>query len=265
MRSMLGSVRSSSASAATAKSSPGPPYWSNLVPRDLETSLAGDSQSVDICFDALFEFTEVAECVVGLIGGGVAQAPQEGRVLGMLFHDLWNDQGRRGGRRLGTGRRHGLVDVNGSALDPVHATRVAGDIGAADEHFTRLRQRDRGASAFEDDLALRRELEALAVPLDGDLLRRPAVRMDDEPDQQGLGRVGALEEEGDIPPDRASALHDGAPRAVDDFTDEPALHDVLCDPGRADICRNSARLMKDNARLIVENPGHLVLVDGHTD
>lgn len=65
--------------------------------------------------------------------------------------------------------------------------------------------------------------------------------------------------------DRASALHDGAPRAVDDFTDEPALHDVLCDPGRADICRNSARLMKDNARLIVENPGHLVLVDGHTD
>jgi len=50
-----------------------------------------------------------------------------------------------------------------------------------------------------------------------------------------------------------------------DFTDEPALKDVLFDPGRADIGRNGLRLMKDNARWLLENPGNLVLIEGHTD
>jgi len=55
-----------------------------------------------------------------------------------------------------------------------------------------------------------------------------------------------------------------APTAAD-FTDEPALKDVFFDPGRADIGRNGLRLMKDNARWILENPGNLVLIEGHTD
>ncbi len=55
------------------------------------------------------------------------------------------------------------------------------------------------------------------------------------------------------------------PQSVDEFTDEPALHDVFFEPGRADIGRNGARFMKDNVRWIVENPGYLVLIEGHTD
>ena len=56
-----------------------------------------------------------------------------------------------------------------------------------------------------------------------------------------------------------------APQSLDDFTDEPALKDVFFDPGRADIGRNGARTMKDNVRWILENPGSLVLVEGHSD
>jgi peptidoglycan-associated lipoprotein len=56
-----------------------------------------------------------------------------------------------------------------------------------------------------------------------------------------------------------------APQSVGDFTDEPALQDVFFEPGRADIGRNGTKIMKDNVRWIVENPGVLVLVEGHTD
>ncbi len=56
-----------------------------------------------------------------------------------------------------------------------------------------------------------------------------------------------------------------APQSVDEFTDEPALQDVLFEAGRADIGRNGARLMKDNVRWIVENAGYLVLIEDHTD
>src|SRR5215831_83220 len=72
----------------------------------------------------------------------------------------------------------------------------------------------------------------------------------------------------------AQAVAAGAPAAqttasvtqsLDDFTEEPALKDVFFDPGRADIGRNGTKTMKDNVRWILENPGSLVLVEGHTD
>jgi peptidoglycan-associated lipoprotein len=56
-----------------------------------------------------------------------------------------------------------------------------------------------------------------------------------------------------------------APQSVDEFTDEPALRDVFFDPGRADIGRSGAKLMRDNARWIVENRDYLVLIEGYTD
>jgi peptidoglycan-associated lipoprotein len=56
-----------------------------------------------------------------------------------------------------------------------------------------------------------------------------------------------------------------APKSLDDFTEDPALKDVFFDPGRADIGRNGTLTMKDNVRWILENPGALVLVEGHTD
>jgi peptidoglycan-associated lipoprotein len=56
-----------------------------------------------------------------------------------------------------------------------------------------------------------------------------------------------------------------APPTIEDFTDEPALKDVFFDAGRADIGRNGARIMRENARWNVENPGYLILIEGHTD
>ena len=55
------------------------------------------------------------------------------------------------------------------------------------------------------------------------------------------------------------------PQSVDEFTGDPTLRDVFFEPGRADIGRNSAKLMRDNVRWIVENPGYLVLIEGLTD
>jgi outer membrane protein OmpA-like peptidoglycan-associated protein len=55
------------------------------------------------------------------------------------------------------------------------------------------------------------------------------------------------------------------PPTMEDFTDEPALKDVFFDAGRADIGRIGARLMRDNGRWIIENPGYLILIEGHTD
>jgi len=56
-----------------------------------------------------------------------------------------------------------------------------------------------------------------------------------------------------------------APQSLDDFADEPALKDIFFDPGRADVGRNGMKMMKDNVRWILEIPGALVLVEGHTD
>ena len=44
--------------------------------------------------------------------------------------------------------------------------------------------------------------------------------------------------------------------------DELALED---ETGFADIGRNGTHLLKDNARWLLEKPGHLVLIEGHTD
>jgi len=67
------------------------------------------------------------------------------------------------------------------------------------------------------------------------------------------------------PPSSSGAPSTPAPQSVGDFTDEPALKDVFFDPGHADIGRNGARIMKDNARWILEHRNYLVLVEGHTD
>ena len=55
------------------------------------------------------------------------------------------------------------------------------------------------------------------------------------------------------------------PPRVDEFTDELALGDVFFEPGRANIGRNGARTMRNNARWLVENPEYLVLIEGHTN
>lgn len=57
----------------------------------------------------------------------------------------------------------------------------------------------------------------------------------------------------------------GPPLSVDEFSEEPALQDIFFGAGRADIDRSSVRFMKENARWINENPGYLVLIEGHTD
>jgi len=57
----------------------------------------------------------------------------------------------------------------------------------------------------------------------------------------------------------------GPPQSVDEFSEELALQDVFFEPGRSDIGRSAVRFMRENARWIVENPGYLVLIEGHTD
>jgi peptidoglycan-associated lipoprotein len=56
-----------------------------------------------------------------------------------------------------------------------------------------------------------------------------------------------------------------APPSFADFIDERALQDVFFDPGHADIGRNGAKIMRANTHWIVENPGYLILIEGHTD
>jgi peptidoglycan-associated lipoprotein len=56
-----------------------------------------------------------------------------------------------------------------------------------------------------------------------------------------------------------------APQSLDDFTDETGLKDVFFDPGRAAIGHKGTETLKDNARWIKQNPGNLVLIEGHTD
>jgi hypothetical protein len=52
------------------------------------------------------------------------------------------------------------------------------------------------------------------------------------------------------PPMAQQAATPTPPPTMEDFIDEPALKDVFFDPGRADIGRIGARLMRDNARWI---------------
>ena len=67
-----------------------------------------------------------------------------------------------------------------------------------------------------------------------------------------------------------SAATSGAPQNLDEFTDEPALKDVLFEPNRADIVRDGASIMMGNARWLVarwlvDNRDYFVLLEGHTD
>jgi outer membrane protein OmpA-like peptidoglycan-associated protein len=63
----------------------------------------------------------------------------------------------------------------------------------------------------------------------------------------------------------ASPSTASAPQSADKFTDEPALQDVFFEPARADVGRNGVPAIRSNVRWIVENPGALVLVEGHSD
>ncbi len=56
-----------------------------------------------------------------------------------------------------------------------------------------------------------------------------------------------------------------APLSTDDLADQSALKDVFFDPGRAEIGPARARIIRGNARWLPENPGYVVLVEGHTD
>jgi len=68
----------------------------------------------------------------------------------------------------------------------------------------------------------------------------------------------------------SSAAAPGTPQNIEEFVDEPALKDVLFDPGRADIVRDGASIMMGNARWLVarwlvDNRDYFVLIEGHTD
>jgi outer membrane protein OmpA-like peptidoglycan-associated protein len=56
-----------------------------------------------------------------------------------------------------------------------------------------------------------------------------------------------------------------APPAAREFTDEPALKDVLFGPGRTDIDSIGARVVQGNARWMRDYPDSLILVEGHSD
>jgi peptidoglycan-associated lipoprotein len=67
-----------------------------------------------------------------------------------------------------------------------------------------------------------------------------------------------------------SATTPGFPQNLEEFSDEPALKDVLFEPDRADIVRDGASIMMSNARWLVarwlvDNRAYFVLIEGHTD
>jgi peptidoglycan-associated lipoprotein len=49
------------------------------------------------------------------------------------------------------------------------------------------------------------------------------------------------------------------------FTEQPVLKDVLFDANRTEPGRHGTETMKNNARWLIENPGYLVLIEGHSD
>ena len=55
------------------------------------------------------------------------------------------------------------------------------------------------------------------------------------------------------------------PPGAEEFVDHAAIKDVLFESGRADIGRQGAAIMGSNVRWLLDNPGYLVLVEGHTD
>jgi len=55
------------------------------------------------------------------------------------------------------------------------------------------------------------------------------------------------------------------PSKTQNFVEEPALKDVLFDPGHTDIGRHGLAIMKANAGWLTEHADRLVLVEGYTD
>jgi peptidoglycan-associated lipoprotein len=50
-----------------------------------------------------------------------------------------------------------------------------------------------------------------------------------------------------------------------EFSDQPALKDVLFGPGRTDIDASGARVIRSNARWLRDYPENLILIEGHSD
>jgi peptidoglycan-associated lipoprotein len=68
------------------------------------------------------------------------------------------------------------------------------------------------------------------------------------------------------PPPAAAPARSEPPRtSSQDFVAEPALKDVLFDPGHTDIGRQGLLLMKSNAGWLTEHANRLVLIEGHSD
>jgi peptidoglycan-associated lipoprotein len=55
------------------------------------------------------------------------------------------------------------------------------------------------------------------------------------------------------------------PVSIEEFTDQPRLKDVFFGPGQTSIGPIGASVIRNNARWMVENPGHLILIEGYSD
>jgi peptidoglycan-associated lipoprotein len=68
------------------------------------------------------------------------------------------------------------------------------------------------------------------------------------------------------PPPAAARAPSEPPRtSSQDFVAEPALKDVLFDPGHTDIGQQGLLIMKSNAGWLTEHANRLVLIEGHSD
>src|SRR5262245_37285757 len=56
-----------------------------------------------------------------------------------------------------------------------------------------------------------------------------------------------------------------APPSAQEFTNAPALKDVLFGPGSTDVDPNSAPIIRSNARWILDNGDYLILIEGYSD
>jgi peptidoglycan-associated lipoprotein len=56
-----------------------------------------------------------------------------------------------------------------------------------------------------------------------------------------------------------------APPTTQEFSDEPALKDVLFGPGGTGVDASGARVVRSNARWMRDYPENLILIEGHSD
>jgi peptidoglycan-associated lipoprotein len=56
-----------------------------------------------------------------------------------------------------------------------------------------------------------------------------------------------------------------APPTTQEFSDRPALRDILFGSGRTDIDASGARVIRSNARWMRDYPENLILIEGHSD